>query len=180
MSREELIERFSLERVTPSPAQFDYAKLDWMNGMYLRALPLDEYAHALILYLGEQGYDWDAALVRKAAPLVQEKIARLGEFPGFAGFFFQDVEPNPDDLGDAAPMLQAAQEALAQLEPFTAEAIEAALRAAADELGLKPRQAFQPIRVAVTGSKISPGLFESIELLGREKTLARLSVARAA
>jgi len=180
MSRKELIERFSLERVSVSPAQFDYDKLDWMNGMYLRAMPLDEYAHALILYLGEQGYDWDAGLVRKAAPLVHEKIARLGEFPGFAGFFFQDVEPNPDDLGDAAPMLPAAQEALAQLEPFTAEAIEAALRAAADELGLKPRQAFQPIRVAVTGSKISPGLFESIELLGREKTLARLSVARAA
>ena len=180
MSRKELIERFSLERVTASPAQFDYDKLDWMNGMYLRAMPLDEYAHALILYLGEQGYDWDAGLVRKAAPLVHEKIARLGEFPGFAGFFFQDVEPNPDDLGDAAPMLPAAQEALAQLEPFTAEAIEAALRATADELGLKPRQAFQPIRVAVTGSKISPGLFESIELLGREKTLARLSVARAA
>ena len=180
MSRKELIERFSLERVSVSPAQFDYDKLDWMNGMYLRAMPLDEYAHALILYLGEQGYDWDAGLVRKAAPLVHEKIARLGEFPGFAGFFFQDVEPNPDDLGDAAPMLPAAQEALAQLEPFTAEAIEAALRATADELGLKPRQAFQPIRVAVTGSKISPGLFESIELLGREKTLARLSVARAA
>ncbi|HEY8705662.1 MAG TPA: glutamate--tRNA ligase [Gaiellaceae bacterium] len=180
MSRKELIERFSLERVSVSPAQFDYDKLDWMNGMYLRAMPLDEYAHALILYLGEQGYDWDAGLVRKAAPLVHEKIARLGEFPGFAGFFFQDVEPNPDDLGDAAPMLPAAQEALAQLEPFTAEAIEAALRAAADELGLKPRQAFQPIRVAVTGSKISPGLFGSIELLGREKTLARLSVARAA
>ena len=75
-------------------------------------------------------------------------------------------------------MPRAAHAALATLEPFTAEAIEAALRAAADELGLKPRQAFQPIRIAVTGSKISPGLFESIELLGREKTLARLSAAR--
>jgi glutamyl-tRNA synthetase len=168
MSRDELIERFSLERVTSSPAQFDYAKLDWMNGMYLRAMPLDEYAHALILYLGEQGYDWDAGLVRKTAPLVQEKIALLGEYPGFAGFFFEDVEPTPDDLREATPMLQAAQDALEQLEPFTAEAIEAALRAAAEGLGLKPRQAFQPIRVAVTGSKISPGLFESIELLGRE------------
>jgi glutamyl-tRNA synthetase len=180
MSRAELIERFSLERVSQSPAQFDYDKLDWMNGVYLRAMPLDDFAHALILYLGEQGYDWDAELVRKTAPLVQEKIARLGEYPGFAGFFFEDVEPNPDDLGDATPMLQAALVALERLEPFTAEAIEAALRAAADELGLKPRQAFQPIRVAVTGSKISPGLFESIELLGREKTLARLSAVRAA
>ena len=82
MSRDELIERFSLERVTPSPAQFDYAKLDWMNGMYIRALPVEEFAHALILWLGEQGYDWDAELVRKAAPLVQEKIARLERVPG--------------------------------------------------------------------------------------------------
>ena len=91
MSREELIERFSLERVTSSPAQFDYAKLDWMNGMYIRALPEEEFAHALILWLGEQGYDWDAVLVRKAAPLVQEKIARLDEFPAYARFLFEDV-----------------------------------------------------------------------------------------
>jgi glutamyl-tRNA synthetase len=180
MSRDELIERFALDRVTSSPAQFDYDKLDWMNGVYLRSMSLDEFAHALIVYLGEQGYDWDADLVRQTARLVQEKIARLGEYPGFAGFFFEDVEPDPADLGDATPMLQAAYEALAQLEPFTSDAIEAALRATADELGLKPRQAFQPIRVAVTGSKISPGLFESIELLGREKTLARLSGVRAA
>jgi glutamyl-tRNA synthetase len=182
MSRDELVERFSLERVSASPAQFDYDKLDWMNGVYLRAMSLDDFAHALILYLGEQGYDWDAELVRKTAPLVQEKIARLGEFPGFAGFFFEDVEPDPAELKDGDAMLAAAQAVLEVLEPFTAEAIEAALRAAADELGLKPRQAFQPIRVAVTGSKISPGLFESIELLGREKTLARLrlSGARAA
>jgi glutamyl-tRNA synthetase len=177
MSRDELVERFLLERVTSSPAQFDYDKLDWMNGVYLRALSLDDYVHALVLYLGEQGYDWDAALVRKTAPIVQEKIARLGEYPAFAGFFFEDVEPNPADLGDNPEMLDKAQEVLAGLEPFTAEAIEAALRAAADELGLKPRQAFQPIRVAVTGSKISPGLFESIELLGREQTLARLDRA---
>jgi glutamyl-tRNA synthetase len=175
MSRDELIERFLLERVTSSPAQFDYAKLDWMNGTYIRALSEEDFAHALILYLGEQGYDWDAVLVRKTVPIVQEKIARLGEYPEFAGFFFEDIEPNLADLGDATPMLQAATAALEPLEPFTAEGIEAALRAAADELGLKPRQAFQPIRVAVTGSKISPGLFESIELLGRETTLARLT-----
>jgi glutamyl-tRNA synthetase len=176
MSREELVARFSLERVTSSPAQFDYDKLDWMNGTYLRAMPLEEYADALILYLGEQGYDWDAELVHKTAPIVQDKIALLGEYPAFAGFFFDEVEPVAADAADL-PMLQAAHATLATLEPFTAEAIEAALRAAADELDLKPRQAFQPIRIAVTGSKISPGLFESIELLGREKTLERLSAA---
>src|SRR6266851_4880863 len=91
MSRNELIERFSLERVTPSPAQFDYAKLDWLNGMYIRALAEEEFAHALIIWLGEQGYGWDAVLVRRAAPLVQEKLQRLEEFPAYARFLFEDV-----------------------------------------------------------------------------------------
>jgi glutamyl-tRNA synthetase len=177
MSRDELIERFSLERVTPSPAQFDYAKLDWLNGMYIRALSEDDFAHALILWLGEQGYDWDAVLVRKAAPLVQEKLTRLEEFPAYARFLFEDVQPDPADLDGGVPVLAAARDALESLEPFTAESIEAALRGVLEQLGLKPRQGFQPIRVAVTGSKVSPGLFESIELLGRETTVARLSAA---
>jgi glutamyl-tRNA synthetase len=177
MRRDELIERFTLERVTPSPAQFDYAKLDWMNGMYIRALPQEEFAHALILWLGEQGYEWDAVVVRKAAPLVQEKLSRLDEFPAYARFLFEDVHPEPAELDGGAPVLAAARAALAELEPFTVESIEAALRAVLEELGLKPRQGFQPIRIAVTGSKISPGLFESIELLGRERTLARLGAS---
>jgi glutamyl-tRNA synthetase len=177
MSRDELIERFSLERVTPSSAQFDYAKLDWMNGMYIRALPEEEFAHALIIWLGEQGYAWDAVLVRKAAPLVQEKLSRLDEFPAYARFLFEDVAPDPSELEGAGSVLAAAHDALAELEPFTAEAIEAALRGVVESLGLKPRQGFQPLRIAVTGSRISPGLFESIELLGREKTLNRLRAA---
>jgi glutamyl-tRNA synthetase len=176
MSREELIERFSLEHVSASPAKFDYDKLDWMNGVYLRALPVEEYAGVLVAHLREQGYDWDEQLIRAAAPLVQEKIAKLGEFPAFAGFLFHDIEANVD--GDGA-VVAAARDVLAELEPFTAKSIETALRAVLDELGLKPRQGFQPIRIAVTGSKISPGLFESIELLGRETTLARLSAAGA-
>jgi len=180
MSRDELVERFTLERVSSSPAQFDYAKLDWLNGMYIRALPEDEFVHALVLWLGEQGYDWDAQQVRRAAPLVQEKIGKLSEFPAFAGFLFHDVEPDPADLDGGGPMLSAAHDALAGLEPFTAEAIEASLRGVAERLELKPRQAFQPIRIAVTGSRVSPGLFESIELLGRETALARLEAARAA
>jgi glutamyl-tRNA synthetase len=177
MSRDELIERFSLERVTPSSAQFDYAKLDWMNGMYIRALPEEEFAHALIIWLGEQGYAWDAVLVRKAAPLVQEKLSRLDEFPAYARFLFEDVAPDPSELEGAGSVLAAAHDALAELEPFTAETIEAALRGVVESLGLKPRQGFQPLRIAVTGSRISPGLFESMELLGREKTLDRLRAA---
>jgi glutamyl-tRNA synthetase len=174
MSREELIERFTLERVVPSPAVFDYQKLDWMNGVYLRALPPDEYADVLVAYLREQGYEWDGQLVRRVAPLVQEKISKLSEFPAFAGFFFGPVEPDREQLGDGA-VLPAAVETLASVEPFEAGQIEAALRALAERLGLKPREAFQPIRLALTGSKVSPGLFESLEVLGKEESLARLS-----
>jgi glutamyl-tRNA synthetase len=180
MSREDLVARFGLDRVSSSPAQFDYAKLDWMNGVYMRAMPADDFAQALVLWLGEQGYDWDAERVSKAAPLVQEKIQRLDEFPGYAGFLFHDVAPDPAALDGGAPVIAAARDALAGLEPFTAEAIEAALRGVLEGLGLKPRQGFAPIRLAVTGSKVSPGLFESIELLGRETTLQRLDAAVAA
>jgi glutamyl-tRNA synthetase len=175
MSREELVERFTLGRVGASPAVFDYAKLDWLNGVYLRELPLDEYARRLVTYLREQGYDWDEELVRRAAPLVQAKIATLGEFPAFAGFFFARVEPEGDLDGEVLP---AAAEKLALVEPFQAAGIEDALRGLADELGLKPRDAFQPIRLAVTGSKVSPGLFESLEVLGKDESLARLGSGR--
>jgi glutamyl-tRNA synthetase len=177
MTRAELVERFTLERVGASPATFDYRKLDWMNGVYLRALPPETYADALLTWLGEQGYDWDAGLVRRAAPLVQEKIGRFGEFPAFAGFLFGDVQPDPAELDGGSGVLGAAREALAAVEPFTAESIEPALRAVAERLELPPRKAFQPIRLAVTGSKVSPGLFESLELLGKERALARISAA---
>jgi glutamyl-tRNA synthetase len=178
MSKEELIERFSLERVGASPATFDYDKLDWMNGVYLRALSPEEYAETLLAYLREQGIDWDEERVRASVPLVQEKIAKLGEYPEFAGFLFHDVEPDPALLD--AGVLTAAAAALEQVEPFTADGIEAALKELCDRLGVKPRQAFQPIRVAVTGSKISPGLYESLELLGKDESLRRLRSAAAA
>jgi glutamyl-tRNA synthetase len=180
MSREELIERFSLERVGASPATFDYQKLDWMNGVYLRALAEGEYAGTLLAYLRERGLDWDEELVRRSAPLVQEKIPKLGDYPAFAGFLFGDVAPDAGDLDGSKPVLAAAREALGRVEPFTAEQIEAALRDLAAGLELPPRKAFQPIRVAVTGSRISPGLFESLELLGRERALERISAAEAA
>jgi glutamyl-tRNA synthetase len=131
-----------------------------------------------VLYLGEQGYEWDAELVRASVPLVQEKIARLDEYPEFAGFLFRDVEPDPSLLDDR--VLDEAERSLAETDPFNAAEIEQSLRALAERLELKPREAFQPIRVAVTGSKISPGLFESLELLGRDESLDRVRRARAA
>ena len=180
MTREELVERFSLERVGSSAGRFDYVKLSHLNGIYLRALPPEEYAGHLVAYLRDQGYDWDPELVQRTAPLVQEKIEKFGEYPAFAGFFFVDeVEYADADLLDAQ-VLGAAERALEVVEPFDAEHIDDALRVMAEELGSKPRQAFQPIRVAVTGSRISPGLFETLELLGKPEALARLSRGAAA
>jgi glutamyl-tRNA synthetase len=177
MSREELVERFDLERVVPSPATFDYQKLDWMNGVYLRALSPDAYAHELLRYLGETGYDWDDELVRRTVPIVQEKIERFGQYPDFAGFFFREVHPDPALLNGREAIVEAARDVLEQVEPFDAERIEAALRGLAERLELSPRKAFEPIRIAVTGSKVSPGLFESLELLGKDETLRRLDAA---
>jgi glutamyl-tRNA synthetase len=172
MSVPEIVERFTLEAVSPSPGTFDYAKLDWLNGVHLRALSSDAYGGRLLAWLREQGIDWDEERVRAAVPLVQEKIGRLAEFPGFAGFLFGSVEPDPELLEPAT--LAAAAASLEPVEPWTAEAIEAALKALCDELGQKPREVFAPIRAAVTGSKVSPGLYESLELLGQDVSLARI------
>jgi glutamyl-tRNA synthetase len=177
-SRDELVRLFSLDRVSSSPAVFDYEKLAWLNGVHLRNLPPDEYAERVLTYLREQGIEWDEELVRRAAPLVQEKVETFAQFPDYVRFLFEDVTPDPALLD--SDVLEAAASTLSDLEPFDAQTIEQALRELAERLELKPREAFQPIRVAVTGSKISPGLFESIELLGREQSLARLSSALAA
>jgi len=174
MSRKELLERFSLERVVPSPATFDYKKLDWMNGMYLRDLQPDEYALNLIRWLREQSIDWPEERVRATVPIVQEKIEKFSLYPDFVRFLFEPIEP---PAGLDAAILRAAHDRLAAVELWDASVIDEALRALADELGQKPRQAFQPIRMAVTGAKISPGLFESLELLGKEESLKRLSVS---
>jgi glutamyl-tRNA synthetase len=158
--------------VSVSPGTFDYAKLDWMNGTYLRALPPADYADRLVLWVGEQGLDWPAERVHEAAAIVQEKIGRFGEFPDFAGFLFHDVEPDPALLD--ARTLGAAHAALERVEPWTAVEIEAALKQLCEDLGEKPRTVYGPIRVATTGSKVSPGLYESLELLGRDRVLERV------
>jgi glutamyl-tRNA synthetase len=176
MSRHELIERFSLERVVPSPAVFDYQKLDWMNGVYLRNLQPEEYAHFLLKWLDEQGIDWPEETVRATVPLVQEKIEKFSQYPDFVRFLFEPVSPDAAD----PELCSAAYERLKGVDHWDAATIEDALRGMAEELGQKPRQAFQPIRLAVTGSKVSPGLFESLELLGRDESLARLERASAA
>ena len=178
MSRQELIERFSLERVVPSPATFDYKKLDWMNGVYLRDLQPDEYAHDLLRVAARAGHRL------AGGARARDRAARAGEdrevlaYPDFVRFLFEPIEP-PAGL-DAADPRAPRHDRLAAVEPWEASAIDEALRALAEELGQKPRQAFAPIRLAVTGSKVSPGLFESLELLGKDESLQRLSAAAAA
>jgi glutamyl-tRNA synthetase len=173
MSPAELVERFSLERIGPSPATFDYQKLDWLNGVHLRELGTEQYAGHLVTWLREQAIDWPEARVRETVPLVQEKIEKFSQYPDLVRFLFEPISPDGAD-----PVIcRAAAVALSDVDPWQAAPIEQALRALTGELGLKPREAFAPIRLAVTGAKISPGLFESLELLGRDESLARLAAA---
>jgi glutamyl-tRNA synthetase len=173
MSRHELVERFALDRIVPSPATFDYQKLDWLNGVYLRNLQPEEYAHWLDRWLAQHGIDWPQERVHATVPLVQEKIEKFSQYPDFVRFLFEEVSVDGAD----PRICLAAYERLQDVEPWEASRLEDSLRALADELGEKPRTAFQPIRLAVTGSKISPGLFESLELLGKDASLARLAAA---
>jgi glutamyl-tRNA synthetase len=187
MRLDELIERFSLERVNPAPAVFDHQKLAWMNGAYLRELETAAYANALEAHLADAG----SALATdprlgELVPLVQEKLGSLGEFDALAGSLLDDRAPDPgawDRLKadpQAPQILDAAIAMLGAISVFTPESIEAALRGICDLLELKPKQAFTPIRIAITGSTVAPGLYESIAFLGREQALVRLQRARAA
>jgi glutamyl-tRNA synthetase len=172
MSRDEIVERFRLESVSASPGTFDYAKLDWMNGVYLRALDRYAFADEVVRYLHERGIDWPEERVRATAPIVQEKVGRLGEIPRLVTFLFAEVEPDPSLLDER--ILGFAENALGAVERWSAPDIEDALKKLCEELGEKPRTVFGPIRVAVTGSRVSPGLYESLELLGRDVSLDRI------
>ncbi len=187
----EMAAEFDLARVNKNPARFDVQKLESINGDKIRELDPAEFVRRITPFLQQAGLVGDppsaaqAAVVDAAAPLVQGRISRLTEAPGMLGFLLvdeTDFTVDPEDaakfLGpDAVPVLQAAHDALAGLGSWTADDIRAALQAAlVDGLGLKPRAAFGgAVRVAVTGRRIGPPLFESIELLGRDRTLARLS-----
>jgi glutamyl-tRNA synthetase len=191
----EMATEFDLARVNKNPAQFDVGKLRAINGDKIRALGPADFAARITPFLAGAGLVADppsgaeAELIAASAPMIQERIATLAEAPEMLGFLFTgeaDFTIEPDDAAraltpDAAPLLSAAAETLAGLEPWTPEAIEAALRAAlVDGLGLQPRAAFSgALRVAVTGRRVGPPLFDSIALLGRERTLGRLARARA-
>jgi glutamyl-tRNA synthetase len=174
---DELQRLFSLEKVSKSPAVFDEQKLRWMNGRYVRELGLDDLTARLEALTGREG-------LRDAVAITQEKISTLDEFWPLARAFFD--EPVDDAAArekflvpqQGADALEVARAALDDVpEPWTAEAVESALRDAVGRSGMKAKQVFQPLRVALTGTTISPGIFETVALVGREAALARIDDA---
>jgi glutamyl-tRNA synthetase len=188
ISMKELTELFTVEKVHSSPARFDMKKLEAINGDKIRALTLDDFATWTIPFLKKagviEGSDEEIALVMKALPLIQERIVKLDEAPALLKFLFVknfavDPEAAPKIADSAAKdILKRSLKDLESLDSWSHESIEAALRASLiEELGLKPRIAFTALRIATTGSTISPPLFESMELLGKQACLDRITSA---
>ena len=175
-SMDELAQRFRLERVSKNPAVFDERKLRHMDGRHLRELSIDELTRRLEEYTGRSG-------LRGAVEISREKIQTLADFWPLAGFFFDGPVDDPKAFekvicrDGGAETLQAARRALAAADPFTLENVEAALREVVEAHGGKAGRVFQPVRVAIAGTTVSPGIFESVTLLGREETLARIDTA---
>lgn len=174
---EQLQELFSLERVSKAPAVFDEQKLRWVNGRYVRELSVDDLTARLEAFTGRTG-------LRDAVAITQEKISTLAEFWPLAGSFFDGPFDDPaarEKFLTGPDALAALEDVRAGLEalpaPWTDENVEAALRAVVERSGRKPKQLFQPLRVAITGTTVSPGIFETVALLGREEALARVGHA---
>jgi len=189
-SLDEMVAAFDIARVNPNPARFDLKKAEAINAAHMRLLPVSEMAERVVPHLVGAGVlsdpptDYERDLLAKAMPLVHERMNRLTEAPAMLGFLFTEkVEYDEADVAkllddEGRRVVAAAHDGLSGLDTWTTEAIDDALRTTLVEgLGLKPRNAFGPVRVAVTGRRISPPLFESLELLGREVTLARLATA---
>ncbi|WP_141012843.1 glutamate--tRNA ligase [Nocardioides sambongensis] len=188
-SLEEMIDAFEIGDVNPNPARFDKKKADAINASHLRTLSTEEITHRALPFLKRDGVvgdpvsDADAQLLELAMPLVAERINKLTEASAMLGFLFVDEADFTVDEADGAKMLDekgrevvaAAVTALEGVSSWSTAEIQDALQAAlVDGLGLKPRVAFGPVRVAATGRRVSPPLFESMELLGRERSLGRL------
>lgn len=176
----EMVANFDLTRVSRNPARFDIKKLEAINGEKIRGLSEAEFARELAPWLEGAGYRADAGFLQAVAPLVQSRMVRLTEAPGLLGFLLVDEEDftvTDRELltSELLPQLRTSLQVLDALPGWRAHDLEAALRAAlVTEMGIKPRNAFGPLRVAVTGRRISPPLFESLEILGRDRTLRRL------
>ena len=185
MTRQELIERFDLKRVNTAPAAWDYDKLNHFNGLYIRNLPADDLTDRLLPFVNAAGIAAEREKLLKITPLIQERLTLLSDVPAWVDFFFLDELPPFDlnllvprkmALADIPPILKQAGETLSDSD-FSHGGLEADLRAGAEKLGLKAGQMFQPIRVAVCGKKVSPPLFGTLEVLGRDASLKRIERA---
>ena len=179
LSKDELVSAFDVGRVSRNPARFDTEKLEWMNNHYIQSLEDDDLAARCLHFLSVAGLSPEPALLRRAMPIVKQRMKRLTECVVLLRFLFTD-DVVPDDEAEAlvakAPdgYLAAVIEELERLEPWSSDAIEAALDRCAAAAGLNRTKGFQPVRAAVTGSRVSPPLPQSLELLGRERTIERL------
>ena len=174
MTTDELVERFALERVSKNPAVFDEQKLRWMNGRYMRELPLEDLHRRL-----QEFYERDDIPIEIVA-ISREKMQTLADFWDLAGPLIEaptDYEEKAWRQWGGSEYLRAVRDDLANTSTWDVETIEAVLRARVDNLGVKPKEIFQPVRVALTGTTVSPGIFESVAALGRDETLARLDKA---
>lgn len=186
-AQDELIQKFSLEGVGKSPAVFDPAKLEWMNGVYIRELSAEELAELMKPFMKNAGLPlelYEDAWYVRLAEVTRERVTKLSDIASLSDFFFHRVQYDPAAVQkvlkkEGVPeVLEKAIEILSSMAfPFESHEIEKRLRGLVEETGLKAKMVFQPIRVAITGRTISPPLFETIELLGRDATLERLSEA---
>jgi glutamyl-tRNA synthetase len=182
---DDLIGKFSIEKLSPSPAAVNFSKLDHFNGLYIRSLSTDELAEELLPFFTKAEIDADLTEIKVLVPLIQERIRTLDEAVDMAGFFFQpDVHPESSELvgkkmsaQDSARAAERAHEVIQALSESEFEQLEGALRDLADELGIKAGQLFGILRVAVTGQKVSPPLIESMVIIGKKIVLARIERA---
>lgn len=182
LTLDEMVARFSLENVTPSPAAINFAKLDHFNGTHIRRFSPEDLAARVKPFLEKAGYTVDDAKLLQIIPLIRERLVTLDDSIPFAGFFFLDeISPDPLELvakglapAQSAQVARKSLEILASLPEITHQSAEPLLREFVEEAGLKPNQVFGILRVAVTGQMVSPPLFESMEIIGRDVVLARL------
>jgi glutamyl-tRNA synthetase len=181
----DLIDKFNLEKLNPSPAAINFSKLDYFNGLHIRSLGFSDLAQRIKPYFQNAGYVVDDEKLLRVTPIIQERIATLDEAIPMAGFFFQEeVHPKLEDLigsnmsrADSVSAAGRTYRLLVSLPEITLASAEQPMRALAEELGLKAGQLFGILRVAVTGQKVSPPLFETMEIIGKDKALERLQNA---
>lgn len=182
---QDLIEKFSLDHLNPSPAAINFSKFDHFNGLHIRSLTIEELAKRIRPFFEAAGLTTDDATLLKIAPIVQERLATLDEVVDLAGFFFrEEVSYDPKDLiakglsaAQSADAARRSYEVLAKVKNFSLEEAETPMRALIDEMGLNAGQVFGILRTAVSGQRVSPPLFESMAIIGREKVLARIQKA---